>query len=168
MRRPGPRSEKGDNDADEKDEVGPHAGGGHSAGCERVHLGRRLVRGRNGRDRGPVTLDFWVFKEIESGAFYDEPVSQFEAANPNIDIELTSYPEENYDIKIDTALAAGQAPDLMLNFGPDYPRQGLLLPLDDELAEEGVDLSTFSEAIMGEGGEFGCGWEGKIYCVGWY
>jgi multiple sugar transport system substrate-binding protein len=116
----------------------------------------------------PVTLDFWVFKEIESGAFYDTLVSEFEAANPNIDIELTSYPEENYDVKIDTALAAGKAPDLMLNFGPDYPRQGLLLPLDDMLAEKGIDLSTFSEAIMGEGGEFGCGWEDQVYCIGSY
>jgi ABC-type glycerol-3-phosphate transport system substrate-binding protein len=124
--------------------------------------------GANAGTEEPVTLDFWVFKEIESGAFYDTLVSEFEAAHPNVDIELTSYPEESYDVKVDTALAAGKAPDLMLNFGPDYPRQGLLLPVDDALAEAGVDLSTFSQAIMGEGGEFGCGWEGKIYCVGSY
>ena len=115
-----------------------------------------------------VTLDFWVFKEIESGAFYDTLVSEFEAAHPNIDVELTSYPEENYDVKIDTSVAADKAPDLMLNFGPQYPREGLLLPVDAEMAERGVDLSTFSPAIMGEGGEFGCGYEGRIYCVGSY
>jgi multiple sugar transport system substrate-binding protein len=71
-------------------------------------------------------------------------------------------------VKIDTAVAAGKTPDLMLNFGPSYPREGLLLPIDEEMAQRGVDLSTFSPAIMGEGGEFGCGYEGQIYCVGSY
>jgi maltose-binding protein MalE len=77
----------------------------------------------------PVTLDFWVFKEIESGAFYDTLVAEFEAAHPNIDVELTSYPEDNYDVKIDTAVAADKAPDLMVRLrvrGSDLLRR--LLP----------------------------------------
>jgi multiple sugar transport system substrate-binding protein len=116
----------------------------------------------------PVTLRFWVFEEIAEGNFYDVLISQFEAAYPNIDIEVTSFPEENYDTKIDTAVVAGKAPDLILIFGPTYPRQGLVLPLDDMVAEKGIDLSTFSQAIVGEGGEFSCGWEGQLYCLGSY
>lgn len=115
-----------------------------------------------------VTLDFWIFNEIADADFYPTLVKDFEAAHPNIHVELTMYPEDNYDVKLQTAIAAGQEPDLMLNFGPDYPSQGFLLPIDDALAEAGVDLSTFNQAIMGDGGEFSCGWQGKIYCVGSY
>jgi ABC-type glycerol-3-phosphate transport system substrate-binding protein len=115
-----------------------------------------------------VTLDFWIFNEIADGDFYPTLVSDFEAAHPNVNVELTTYPEENYDVKLQTAIAAGKAPDLMLSFGPEYPRQGLLLPIDDALAAADVDLSTFNQAIMGEGGEFSCKWEGKTYCVGSY
>ena len=115
-----------------------------------------------------VTLDFWVFHEIAGGGFYTTLISEFEAAHPNIDVEVTAFPEENYDVKIDTAVAAGQAPDLILIFGSDYPRQGLVLPIDDVIAEKGIDLSSFSQAIVGEGGEYSCGWEGKLYCLGSY
>ena len=108
-----------------------------------------------------VTLDFWVFGEIAGGSFYETLVAEFETTDPDIDIDLTSYPEENYDTKIDTAVAAGKAPELILIFGSNYPRQGLVLPLDEMVAEKGIDLSTYSQAIMGEGGDFSCGWEGN-------
>jgi multiple sugar transport system substrate-binding protein len=116
----------------------------------------------------PVDLDFWVFDEIGGESYYGTLVDAFEAANPNIHVELTTYPEENYDIKLDTAIAAGKEPDLILIFGPRIPRRGLVLPLDDMVAERGIDLSTFNQAIVGEGGEFSCGYEGQLYCLGSY
>lgn len=115
-----------------------------------------------------VKLDFWVFNEIASVNFYETLVSRFEAAHPNIQIEVTTYPENNYDVKLRTAIAAGKEPDLILSFGPTYPREGVLLPLDDTLSQAGVDLSTFSKAIVSEGGEYSCGWKGKLYCMGTY
>lgn len=116
----------------------------------------------------PVTLDLWVFKEIESGAFYDTLISDFEATHPNIDVEMTSYPEDGYDVKVDTAIAAGKEPDLVLAFGPEDIRRRMLMPIDDVLTKRGIDLSTYSQSIMGEGGEFSCGWEGHLYCMGSY
>ncbi|HEY7400244.1 MAG TPA: sugar ABC transporter substrate-binding protein [Actinomycetota bacterium] len=124
--------------------------------------------GGGGTNAEPVTLNFWVFDEIETGSFYDTLVGAFEAKHPNIHVELTSYPEDNYDVKLSTAIAAGKEPDLILSFGPDFPRQGLLLPLDDMVASHGIDLSHFSQAIVGEGGEFSCGWEDHLYCLGSY
>ena len=117
-----------------------------------------------------MTLDFWVLNEIENGttSFYDTLLSDFESAHPNIHIEITKFPEQNYDVKVDTAIAAGRAPDLIISFGSDYARAGLMLPLDDVVAEKGIDLSTYSPAIVGEGGEFSCLWEGKLYCLGSY
>ncbi len=61
-----------------------------------------------------VTLDFWAFKEGGIGAFLETLEAGFEDENPNIDLSITAYPEENYGVKVDTAIAAGQAPDLIV------------------------------------------------------
>jgi multiple sugar transport system substrate-binding protein len=115
-----------------------------------------------------VTLDFWVFDEGGVGTFLETVVSKFEEANKNIDIKVTAYPEDQYGVKVDTALAAGRPPDLALVFGPDQMRQGLLLPLDDVVTEMKIDLSTFSPAIVKGPSDFSCAWEGKLYCLGSY
>ena len=114
-----------------------------------------------------VTLDFWVFEEFGVNEI-EMITSAFEAANPNVNIELTTFPEGNYDVKVDTAIAAGEEPDLIITYGPQYWLDDLLLPLNDMIEEKGIDLSTFSQAIVKGPGEFSCAWEGNIYCLGSY
>ena len=49
-------------------------------------------------------------------------------------------------------------------------RKGLILPLDDMVAEYDIDLSSYVPAIV-EGGideALGCGYEGQLYCLGSY
>jgi multiple sugar transport system substrate-binding protein len=115
-----------------------------------------------------VTLDFWVFEEGGIGSFLKQLEDGFEEANPNVDLKITAYPEDNYGIKLDTALVAGKTPDLVLVFGPEWMRAGLLLPLDDMIAEKGIDLSTYGQAIVEPGDEFSCAYEGSLYCLGSY
>jgi multiple sugar transport system substrate-binding protein len=112
-----------------------------------------------------VTLDFWIF-EGGDGTFTEALETAFETANPNIDLNITAYPENNYEVKLDTAIAAGRAPDLVLVFGPEQMRAGLLLPLDDVVAAEGIDLSTYVPAIVEPGDEFSCAYEDHLYCLG--
>jgi multiple sugar transport system substrate-binding protein len=121
-----------------------------------------------GTPEEPVTLDFWVFESGGIGSFLKTLESGFEAENPNVNLEVTAYPEENYGTKLDLAIAAGKAPDLVLVFGPEQMRAGLLLPLDDVLAEAGVDLSSYVPAIVTPGDEFSCAYEGQLYCIGSY
>jgi|RhiMetdeSRZDD1v2_1073273.scaffolds.fasta_scaffold134281_2 multiple sugar transport system substrate-binding protein len=115
-----------------------------------------------------VNLKFWVFEEGGVGTFLETVVKKFEQANPNIDLKVTAYPEDQYGVKVDTSLAAGKPPDLTLVFGPDQMRQGLLLPLDDMVKKENIDLSTFSQAIVKGPSDFSCAWDGKLYCLGSY
>jgi multiple sugar transport system substrate-binding protein len=115
-----------------------------------------------------VTLNFWVFEEGGIGSFLETLEKDFETANPNIDLNITAYPEDNYGVKLDTAIAAGKAPDLVLVFGPDQMRAGLLLQLDDVVTENNIDLSSYVPAIVKEGDEFSCEWEGHLYCLGSY
>lgn len=110
-----------------------------------------------------VTLDLWVFEEEGFLATLEQ---DFEAANPNIDLNITAFPEENYGVKLDTAIAAGKEPDLTLYPGPEDIRKGLFLPIDDLLAEKGIDVSTYVPAIVEPGDELSCAWEDHLYCLG--
>ena len=53
-------------------------------------------------------------------------------------------------------------------FGPEQMRAGLLLPLDDVIEREGIDLSTYVPSIVQPGDEFSCVWEDHLYCLGSY
>lgn len=110
-----------------------------------------------------VTLDLWVFQEE---GFLETLEQDFEAANPNIDLNITAYPEENYGVKLDTAIAAGKEPDLTLYPGPEDIRKGLFLPIEDLLAKKGIDVSTYVPAIVEPGDELSCAWEDHLYCLG--
>jgi multiple sugar transport system substrate-binding protein len=119
--------------------------------------------GDTGGSGEQVTIDLWTFEEE---GFLGTLESDFEAANPNIDLDITAYPEENYGVKLDTAIAAGKEPDLTLYPGPEQIRAGLFLPIDDMLAEEGIDVSTYVPAIVNPGDELSCAWEDHLYCLG--
>jgi multiple sugar transport system substrate-binding protein len=115
-----------------------------------------------------VTLDFWVFEEGGIGSFLETLEQSFEAKYPNVDLNITAYPEDNYGVKLDTAIAAGKEPDLVLVFGPEQMRQGLLLPLDDMIQQNGIDISQYVPSIVTPGDEFSCAYEDHIYCLGSY
>jgi len=117
----------------------------------------------------PVTLDYWVFQSGGlAGQWLDQLVAGYQAKYPNVKINVTSYPENNYGVKLDTAIAAGKEPDLVLVFGPEQMRQGLLLPLDDMIAANHIDLSQYVPSIVQPGDEFSCNYEGHLYCLGSY
>jgi ABC-type glycerol-3-phosphate transport system substrate-binding protein len=111
-----------------------------------------------------VTLDFWTYGEGQNSPYGNAMAEAFEAGHPNIHIDYTYYPAENYNVKVNTAIAAGKAPDLILAFDLNLLIEGKLLPLDDLVAERGFDLSTFNQGIIEGPGEFSCSWEGHLYC----
>ncbi len=47
-------------------------------------------------------------------------------------------------------------------------RKGLLLPLDDMVQQDNIDLSTYVPSIVEPGDEFSCNYEGHLYCLGSY
>lgn len=113
----------------------------------------------------PATLKYWVYQEGKK-TFLNELIKEFESANPGVQIKVTAYPEADYPLKMQTAIAAGAAPDLGLVFGPEQMRAGLFLPLDDMVKAYGIDLSTYTQSIVTGPGDFSCAWEGKLYCIG--
>ena len=58
----------------------------------------------------PVTLNLWMF--LDGTGFLESVVEAFEAEHPNIQINITDVPEDEYTTKIETAILAGQPPDI--------------------------------------------------------
>ncbi|HJR98284.1 MAG TPA: sugar ABC transporter substrate-binding protein [Actinomycetota bacterium] len=140
-----------------------------AAACSGDDGGNSDTDQQEGGSGEPVTLDYWVFESGGlAGSFAEQLIQEFEADNPNVTINVTAYPEDNYGVKLDTAIAAGKEPDLVLVFGPEQMREGLLLPLDDMVAENDIDLSSFVPSIVEPGDEFSCSYEGSLYCLGSY
>jgi multiple sugar transport system substrate-binding protein len=110
---------------------------------------------------GQSTLDLWIFEGEET--FLPALESAFEDANPEIDLKITEIPEDNYTTKIDTALAANSPPDIGFITEPRWIKAGRMLPLDDVIDAEGIDVSHLNQNAFA-----GCIYEGKIYCLGSY
>jgi multiple sugar transport system substrate-binding protein len=108
-----------------------------------------------------VTLTLWIF-EGEEGIL-PRFKEGFEAANPNVTLEITLIPEDLYATKMDTAFAAGSPPDIAYMFERRWLQAGAFLPLDDVLASNNIDLARYSQGPLGA-----CQFEGQIYCMGSY
>ncbi|WP_433035045.1 ABC transporter substrate-binding protein [Plantactinospora sp. CA-290183] len=63
-------------------------------------------------------MSFWHNASTGPGkAFWDKTVADFEAANPNVKIEVQSIQNEDLDGKLQTALNSGDAPDVFMQRG---------------------------------------------------
>lgn len=117
-----------------------------------------------------ITLKFWAYEGYQD--FLPYLIEGFEAKYPNIKVELTNIPEEQYSTKLETSLAAGAPPDLGFVVNRRWLKEGAVLPLDDMIAEQKIDLSTWNKAIIGKpddaNAEAACRFEDKIYCLGSY
>ncbi|MDC7233331.1 MAG: sugar ABC transporter substrate-binding protein [Spirochaetales bacterium] len=121
-------------------------------------------------ESGQIELD--VFLPFGSD-FHNGRLTDFKAANPNISIREVEI-AGNFDTKLITMAAAGNAPDVFV-MGPQniltFIRHGVLLPLDDYFESSEVvkrtDLLPINEEVFGWS-EDGFG-EGSIYgfASGW-
>jgi multiple sugar transport system substrate-binding protein len=110
----------------------------------------------------PITLNLWIFEGEEQ--LLPALEEAFEAEQPNINLEITLIPEDQYAVKIDTALAAGSPPDIGFLYEQRWVKAGQILPLDDMIAAEGIELADFNQAVL----DGWCLFEGHVYCIGSY
>lgn len=116
----------------------------------------------SGTDQEAITLNLWTFEGEES--VFPDLISQFEADYPNITVELTLIPESDYTTKIDTALIAGEPPDVGYVYEAKWIKAGEFLPIDDVIAEQGINMADYNQGAL----EQSCIIDGKVYCLGTY
>jgi multiple sugar transport system substrate-binding protein len=109
-----------------------------------------------------LQMSFWG-GELDSQV-YQQRVDEFTAANPDISVELIYIPSD-YSQKVQTMIAGGTAPDIM-QLAEDihsYSSKGQIIPLDDFLAQDQIDL----QARYGETGGLTTAYsaDGKLYAM---
>lgn len=110
----------------------------------------------------PVAISLWIFEGEEE--FLPRLEEAFEEKNPNIDLQITEIPEDDYTVKIETALAAGAPPDIGFMFDLTWIKAGHFLSIDDMIESEGLNLDDYFQGAL----TAYCQYEGKTYCLGSY
>lgn len=104
---------------------------------------------------GSTTLSYWYVAE-------DKPLidgvnslaASFEAARPNIKLQVEVFPFAQYFQKLTTAWAAGTGPDIAwidVTVIPQYVQQGSIVPVEDFMSDaDKKDLDDFYPAPRGD------------------
>jgi raffinose/stachyose/melibiose transport system substrate-binding protein len=74
--------------------------------------------GSNSNSSSPVSLTFWNNATPGPGlTYYQNAIKQFEADHPGVTIKMQAIQNEDYDGKLQTALASNSAPDIFFQRG---------------------------------------------------
>lgn len=96
----------------------------------------------DGGDSGDATtLSFWHNSTTGDGkAYWEDMAAQFEEANPGVTIEVQAIQNEDMDGKLQTALNAGDAPDVFMARGggklADTVAAGQIMDISDAITDE--------------------------------
>lgn len=112
----------------------------------------------------PVTLNLAIQGEDRNELdVYKQTIAKFEAANPNIKVNIDWLPWDPYHQKLQTQFAAGTPPDvfwLWINEMPYYAARNLLTPLDDYIQKDKFKLDDFFKATIDA-----YTYKGKLYAI---
>jgi multiple sugar transport system substrate-binding protein len=91
-----------------------------------------------------VTITVWDFGGSEFDWIETIAIPEFNKIYPNIKVEHLGVPESDYATKVDTAITAGQVPDIALqSYMYKLWKAGHVLPLDSYMARDGIKPEDF-------------------------
>lgn len=119
--------------------------------------------GGEGEEKEPVTMTFWHNATTGPGkAFWEDTVAAFQEEYPHVTIDIQSIQNEELDGKLQTALNAGDAPDIFMQRGGGkmaaMVRAGQLMDITDLISDETKELipeGSFAANSLG----------GKVYAM---
>jgi ABC-type glycerol-3-phosphate transport system substrate-binding protein len=85
-----------------------------------------------------VEITIWDFGGGEFMWLDDIAIPAFEEKFPNIKVNHVGVIEDELGLKIETAVAAGEVPDLAIFVPTRVIAAGHVLPLDDKMAQDGL------------------------------
>ncbi|MDT0346685.1 ABC transporter substrate-binding protein [Streptomyces litchfieldiae] len=100
-------------------------------------------------DGGGETVTYWLWDANQQPA-YQECADDFEAAHPDIDIEIEQRGWDNYWTALALGFVSESAPDVFtdhLSHYPEYVTRDLLLPLDEFVERDDVPLDIYEEGL---------------------
>jgi len=99
-------------------------------------------------EAGVTTITMWSY-EPPDAPWMDAYIKAFEEKNPTIKINYTPLPEDEYQTKVATAIAAGSPPDVAVIENKGWMKSGKVVELSDQLALWGIDPADFNPGGIG-------------------
>lgn len=94
-----------------------------------------------------VEIEYWQYFFDARVTAMEQLIENFEAANPDITVKMTTFPYADYRTKVAAAIPAGEGPDVVqLFYGwlNDYIEAGLIQPLpEDSFPAAQIDADFF-------------------------
>jgi multiple sugar transport system substrate-binding protein len=97
-----------------------------------------------------VTLRYSIWDTNQAPAM-QQIATEFKQTHPNINVQVQVTPFSQYWTKLQTAATGGSAADIFWMNGPNfiqYASNNILLPLDDKISADKVDLSNYPQALV--------------------
>jgi multiple sugar transport system substrate-binding protein len=101
-------------------------------------------------ESGPVTISYAIWEKAQL-ATMQKIADQFHQENPNITVNIQLTPWEQYWTKLQTSLKGGSGADVFWMNIPNlkkFANGGVLLPIEDYVARDKVDLNNYVPAVM--------------------
>lgn len=96
-----------------------------------------------------VTLTIWDFGGYDFQWLDDILIPAFQEDHPNIEFNHVGVPEEELSLKLETAIAAGEVPDLAVFVPVRLVKAGHILILNDYMDREGLSADDFCPLFTG-------------------
>lgn len=117
---------------------------------------------------------FHRFPDDPANTFIEEKVAEYEAAHPDIDIEITSAQNQAYKEKIKTVVGTDECPDIYFSWAGEFSerfiREGLILDLTpyleaDQEWKDSLMETQISNYTTDDGMFYGVPWrlDGKVF-----
>jgi multiple sugar transport system substrate-binding protein len=109
--------------------------------------------GRGNEDGGTDAnaLSVWMFPQGDDEVAIRAMETAFEEQNEGKDVEIVLYPEEEYVTKVNTALVAGNPPDIAIIESDDWMKAGYVVELTDRLEDWGVSIEDYNPGGLSRG-----------------
>ena len=117
--------------------------------------------GNSSSSTGSVTLTFWTNATPGPGlTFFQNAVKSFDAAHPGVTIKMQAIQNEDYDGKLQTALASNSTPDIFFQRGG-----GKMLAMVNANQVAPLTLTAADQANVSAAALAGETLNGKIYAI---
>lgn len=97
-----------------------------------------------------ITLELAYWDEAFNDEI-DQAIERFNEEYPNVKVNKTVTPWENYWEKLQTSVTGGSGPDVMWMNGPNfqkYAMNNLISSIDPYIEQEGIDKSNFDDSMI--------------------
>lgn len=127
--------------------------------------------GDGGDLTGELSIASWQFLEPNRGDELYAAVQQYSESNPDATVEKSEIARADYETTMSTQLGAGQGPDILVipdAFFPQLAESGLLVPLDDVVAEATPSgFRDINDNYTWDGEQVAVAWEVVPYALFW-